>query len=117
MAGSLGAIVTEIGASRRDAVLSETRTRLFEKGLLRRRGFPAKHFVAMGEAAKALDHQTVTLGVVSALGEAWRTRAGGQIDRYLQTDVVMYPGFSGGPLALPVSIVRDPRSLGRSLVR
>lgn len=39
-----------------------------------------------------------TLGVVSALGDAWRTPAGGQIDRYLQTDVVMYPGFSGGPL-------------------
>lgn len=39
-----------------------------------------------------------TLGIVSALGEGWRTRAGGQIDRYLQTDVVMYPGFSGGPL-------------------
>ena len=44
--------------------------------------------------------QTVmaTLGVVSALGDAWRTPAGGRIDRYLQTDVVMYPGFSGGPL-------------------
>lgn len=44
--------------------------------------------------------QTVqaTLGVVSALGQAWRTAAGGAIDRYLQTDVVMYPGFSGGPL-------------------
>ena len=44
--------------------------------------------------------QTVqaTLGIVSALGDAWRTRAGGHIDRYLQTDVVMYPGFSGGPL-------------------
>lgn len=39
-----------------------------------------------------------TLGIVSALGEAWRTRAGGTVDRYLQTDVVMYPGFSGGPL-------------------
>ena len=39
-----------------------------------------------------------TLGVVSALGESWRTPAGGQLDRYLQTDVVMYPGFSGGPL-------------------
>jgi S1-C subfamily serine protease len=39
-----------------------------------------------------------TLGVVSAYGEAWRTSAGGKIDRYLQTDVVMYPGFSGGPL-------------------
>jgi S1-C subfamily serine protease len=39
-----------------------------------------------------------TLGIISALGGAWRTRHGGQIDRYLQTDVVMYPGFSGGPL-------------------
>jgi S1-C subfamily serine protease len=44
--------------------------------------------------------QTVmaTLGVVSALGDSWRTPAGGRLDRYLQTDVVMYPGFSGGPL-------------------
>ncbi len=39
-----------------------------------------------------------TLGVVSALGQSWRTPAGGQIDRYLQTDITMYPGFSGGPL-------------------
>ena len=39
-----------------------------------------------------------TLGIVSALGDAWRTPAGGSIDRYLQTEVVMYPGFSGGPL-------------------
>jgi S1-C subfamily serine protease len=39
-----------------------------------------------------------TLGVVSALDGSWRTRGGGQIDTYLQTDVVMYPGFSGGPL-------------------
>lgn len=44
--------------------------------------------------------QTVqaTLGIVSALGESWRAPTGGQLDRYLQTDVVMYPGFSGGPL-------------------
>ena len=39
-----------------------------------------------------------TLGIVSALGNAWRTSAGGSVDRYLQTDTVMYPGFSGGPL-------------------
>lgn len=39
-----------------------------------------------------------TLGIVSALGDSWRTRSGGTVDRYLQTDVVMYPGFSGGPL-------------------
>ena len=40
-----------------------------------------------------------TMGIVSALGDGWRTRAGGQIDRYLQADLTMYPGFSGGPLA------------------
>ncbi len=39
-----------------------------------------------------------TLGIISALGGGWRTRGGGQVDHYLQTDVVMYPGFSGGPL-------------------
>jgi S1-C subfamily serine protease len=39
-----------------------------------------------------------THGIVSALGKSWRTRGGGAIDSYLQTDVVMYPGFSGGPL-------------------
>lgn len=39
-----------------------------------------------------------TLGIVSALGGPWRTMAGGQLDRYLQTDVAMHPGFSGGPL-------------------
>ena len=39
-----------------------------------------------------------TLGVISALGESWRTAMGGQIDSYIQTDVTMYPGFSGGAL-------------------
>lgn len=43
-------------------------------------------------------HVQATLGIVSALGGEWRTHAGGVINRYLQTDVVMYPGFSGGPL-------------------
>jgi len=40
-----------------------------------------------------------TLGIISELSSSWRTPAGGQLDHYLQTDVVMYPGFSGGPLA------------------
>jgi S1-C subfamily serine protease len=39
-----------------------------------------------------------TMGIISALDGGWRTPAGGMLDRYLQTDVVMYPGFSGGPL-------------------
>jgi S1-C subfamily serine protease len=44
------------------------------------------------------DKILATLGIVSALDEAWTTPAGGAIDHYLQTDAAMYPGFSGGPL-------------------
>ncbi len=39
-----------------------------------------------------------TLGMISALGDRWRTPTGGRIDRYVHIDIVMYPGFSGGPL-------------------
>jgi S1-C subfamily serine protease len=51
--------------------------------------------LALGRLGRTVQ---ATLGIVSALGGEWRTPAGGQLDRYLQTDVVMYPGFSGGPL-------------------
>ena len=37
-------------------------------------------------------------GIVSASGDGWRTPAGGKIDRYLETDVGLQPGFSGGVL-------------------
>jgi serine protease DegQ len=37
-----------------------------------------------------------TLGVVAALGEAWRTRSGGRVDRYLEASLPLQPGFSGG---------------------
>ena len=53
--------------------------------------------LALGRPGKSVQ---ATLGVVSALGGAWRTGGGGEVDRYLQTDVVMYPGFSGGALAV-----------------
>ena len=39
-----------------------------------------------------------SLGVVNVLDDAWRTMAGGTVDAYVQTDVVMFPGFSGGAL-------------------
>lgn len=39
-----------------------------------------------------------TLGIAYTLGGSWRTPAGGHIDQYIQTDITMYPGFSGGPL-------------------
>ncbi len=52
--------------------------------------------LALGRPGRSMQ---ATLGVISALGDGWRTAMGGSIDRYVQTDVVMYPGFSGGPLA------------------
>lgn len=39
-----------------------------------------------------------SLGVISTLDGAWRSPAGGQIERYVQSDLTMYPGFSGGAL-------------------
>jgi S1-C subfamily serine protease len=38
------------------------------------------------------------VGIVSAVGGAWRTDAGGRIDRYAQLDLGLYPGFSGSLL-------------------
>lgn len=51
--------------------------------------------LALGRPGRTIQ---ATLGVISALGASWRTSAGAEIERYLQTDVAMYPGFSGGPL-------------------
>lgn len=39
-----------------------------------------------------------SLGVVSATGGPLRTGRGGLLERYLRTDAIPYPGFSGGPL-------------------
>jgi S1-C subfamily serine protease len=39
-----------------------------------------------------------TLGVVSAVGGPVRTGRGGQLDQFIRSDAILYPGFSGGPL-------------------
>jgi S1-C subfamily serine protease len=41
---------------------------------------------------------TASFGMVSAVGEGWRTWQGARIDRVLRLDVAIYDGFSGGPL-------------------
>lgn len=39
-----------------------------------------------------------TMGVISALGEPWRTWRGGELERFIRPDAGMAPRFSGGPL-------------------
>jgi S1-C subfamily serine protease len=51
--------------------------------------------LALGRPGESVQ---ATLGIVSALSQNWRAPGGSLLDYYLQTDVVMYPGFSGGPL-------------------
>ena len=51
--------------------------------------------LALGRPGNSL---MATFGVLSAVGDRWRTPGGGWLEQYVQTDVVMYPGFSGGPL-------------------
>jgi S1-C subfamily serine protease len=38
------------------------------------------------------------LGILSAVGEAWRTPAGGRVEAYLESDIPTEPGFSGSLL-------------------
>ena len=38
------------------------------------------------------------LALISGLGGPARTRRGGLLERFIQVDAIMYPGFSGGPL-------------------
>lgn len=78
------------------AVLRAQASGLDTRGWTNPNAIQVGHLVlALGRPGKTV---MATMGIVSAYGEAWRTPAGGKLDRYLQTDVVMYPGFSGGPL-------------------
>jgi S1-C subfamily serine protease len=53
----------------------------------------------VGHMALALGYgPRASWGVISALGPRWRSWRGGEIDRLVRLDLVLYPGFSGGPL-------------------
>lgn len=58
--------------------------------------------VCVGHLVLALgrpdDGIMASMGSIYGMSGEWRTPAGGQVDRFVQTDVTMYPGFSGGPL-------------------
>lgn len=64
---------------------------------------PAAQDARVGQFVLALGRPTnegiqASLGIVSAIGGPVRTGRGGLLDRYLRTDAIPYPGFSGGPL-------------------
>lgn len=61
-----------------------------------------KESVRRGQLVLALSRPGRTvrsnLGVVSALADEWRAPGGAKLERYIQTDVSVEAGFSGGPL-------------------
>ena len=44
------------------------------------------------------DGVEASVGIISAVGGPARTWRGGMLERYLRTDAIPFPGFSGGPL-------------------
>ena len=54
--------------------------------------------IALALARPSADGIEASLGTVSALGGPVRTERGGMLERYIRTDSISYPGFSGGPL-------------------
>jgi S1-C subfamily serine protease len=63
----------------------------------------AEQGVKVGQVVIALGRPSqegieASLGIISAIGGPARTWRGGMLERYIRTDVVPFPGFSGGPL-------------------
>ena len=62
-----------------------------------------KQGVKVGQVVIALGRPSqegieASLGIISAIGGPAKTWRGGMLERYIRTDVVPFPGFSGGPL-------------------
>ncbi|MGZ7041813.1 MAG: S1C family serine protease [Thermoanaerobaculia bacterium] len=51
--------------------------------------------IAAGRPGRTL---RATAGIISGIGPEWRTHGGTRIDRYVDVDAALPPGFSGGPL-------------------
>src|SRR5881392_400710 len=58
--------------------------------------------LAVGRPGRSV---SASFGIVSAIGEGWRTAQGTRIDRVLRLDLAVYDGFSGGPLVDPSGAV------------
>jgi S1-C subfamily serine protease len=54
--------------------------------------------VVLAIARQGTDGPAASMGVLSALSDAWTTWRGGRVDKFIRADLTLYPGFSGGPL-------------------
>jgi S1-C subfamily serine protease len=54
--------------------------------------------IALVLGRPSADGIEASLGTVSAIGGPVRTSGGGMLEKYIRTDSISYPGFSGGPL-------------------
>ena len=70
--------------------------------------------IVMAVARTGNDGPQATFGVVSSVGDAWRTWRGGTLDRRVQSDVTLYPGFGGSPLVTANGAVAGINSGGMS---
>ncbi|NJM71269.1 MAG: PDZ domain-containing protein [Scytonema sp. RU_4_4] len=53
------------------------------------------------------------LGTVSVVSGAWRSMNGGNIDQFIRPDIMLYPGFAGGPLVDAAGLVVGMNTSGR----
>src|SRR3989475_11363904 len=73
---------------------------------------PGNLVLALGRLDE--DGPRAAFGAVSATGGKWRAWKGGEIDRWLQSDLTIYPGFGGGPLVDAAGRIHGVNSGGRS---
>jgi S1-C subfamily serine protease len=67
-------------------------------GAIEQGGIPGVGSIVLAVARPDREGPQATLGVVSAVAGPARTWRGGQLDRFIRSDAILYPGFSGGPL-------------------
>ena len=67
-------------------------------GVIEQGPLPGVGSLVLALARPDAEGPQATLGVVSAVAGPARTWRGGQLDRFIRSDAILYPGFSGGPL-------------------